>query len=303
MTSTERAEQPAAATSTRYRVCHRTTYRYEPAVTDGYTLAYLLPRPTPQQTVEHAEVVIEPGPDERAEHVDVFGNRALQFGVHRRHDALVVQATSAVEVAPRPAPPAGPPWEEVTSMITGLSGADALTVRPLTSSSPYVDLDRHGAALGELAAEAFPPGRPIVEGARALGHLIKETFAYDPSFTDVSTPLSTVLTARRGVCQDFAHLSAGCLRALGLAARYVSGYLGATGPRISGAGASHAWCSVWVPGDGWVDFDPTNDHLPADHHVTVAWGRDYGDVAPLRGVVIGPKARQHLDVSVEVVAL
>ena len=133
-------------------------------MTDGYTLAYLLPRPTPQQTVEHAEVVIEPEPDERAEHIDVFGNLALQFGVHRRHDALVVRATSAVEVAPRATPPAGPPWEEVAATITGLHGADALTIRPLTSSSPYVDLDRHGPALGELAAEAFPPGRPIVEG-------------------------------------------------------------------------------------------------------------------------------------------
>ncbi|MGH9270123.1 MAG: transglutaminase family protein, partial [Ilumatobacteraceae bacterium] len=254
----------------------------------------------PQQTVEHAEVVIEPAPDQRAEHVDVFGNRALQFGIHRRHDALAVAATSAVEVAPRPESPPGPPWEAVAASVTGLHGANALTVRPLAGSSPFVALDRHGPALRELAAEAFPPSRPIVDGARALCHLIKSTFAYDPSFTDVSTPLSTVLTAQRGVCQDFAHLSAGCLRTLGLAARYVSGYLGATGSGMSGAGASHAWCSVWVPGDGWVDFDPTNDHLPADHHVTVAWGRDYGDVAPLRGVVIGPRAKQTLSVEVSV---
>lgn len=287
---------------TRYEVCHRTTYRYEPAVTDGYTLAYVLPRPTPRQTVEEAEVIVEPAPDERAEHVDVFGNRALQFGVHRGHGSLAVQASSAVEVAPHAPVGPGPAWEEVAAAMTHLRGADALTVRPLAASSPFVDLERHGTTLCELAGEVFGPGRPIVDGARALCHLIKTTFAYDPSFTDVSTPLSTVLTARRGVCQDFAHLTAGVLRSIGLAARYVSGYLGTTGPRVNGTGASHAWCSVWVPDEGWIDFDPTNDLFPADRHITVAWGRDYGDVAPMRGVVIGPRSRQHLEVSVEVVA-
>jgi transglutaminase-like putative cysteine protease len=288
---------------TRYRVLHRTRYRYDPAVTDGYTVAYLLPRPTPRQVVDEAEVHIEPAPDERAEHIDVFGNRALQFGIHRQHDALTVRAASAVDVEPPPDPSPGPSWEVAAAMVRQLHGADALSVRPLAASSPYVDLARDGAALQHLGAEAFPPGRPLVDGTRALGHTIRTTFAYDPAFTDVSTPLSTVLAARRGVCQDFAHLAAGCLRSQGLAARYVSGYLGTTDGSANGGGASHAWCSVWVPEQGWVDFDPTNDELPTRHHVTVAWGRDYGDVAPLRGVVIGPRATQQLEVQVDVEAV
>jgi len=289
----------------RYRICHATTYQYRPAVTDGYTLAYLLPRPTPEQTVESAEVVVEPVPDTRAEHVDVFGNLTLQFGVHRRHESLSVRAISDVVVSPRAAPPPGPAWEEVAATVGKLRGGEALTVRPFAAGSPYVALDMHGAPLRSMAEETFTPGRPVIDATRDLCALIHRTFAYDPSFTDVSTPLSTVLAARRGVCQDFAHLAAGCLRSLGLAARYVSGYLGTTGPRTKGAGASHAWCSVWVPDTDaelgvWVDFDPTNALLPADRHVTVAWGRDYGDVAPMRGVIIGPGSKQELHVSVEI---
>jgi transglutaminase-like putative cysteine protease len=134
--------------------------------------------------------------------------------------------------------------------------------------------------------------------------VIHESFEYDATSTDVSTPLSAVLTGRRGVCQDFAHLAAGCLRTLGLAARYVSGYMETEPPpgrpRLVGADASHAWCSVWVPQQGWIDFDPTNDRMPTNRHVTLAWGRDYGDVAPVRGVVIGPAVDQTLTVEVDV---
>jgi transglutaminase-like putative cysteine protease len=244
---------------------------------------------------------VTPEPDERAEHFDAFGNRVLQIGVHRSHEALTLVATSEVVVAPDDVIEPGPPWEAVAGVIGELRGADALTVRPFAGSSVFVGLEAHDAELRALADSAFPAGRPIVDGARALGTLIHETFEYDPSFTDVSTPLSAVLGARRGVCQDFAHLATGCLRVIGLAARYVSGYI-ETDPATtrSAADASHAWCSVWVPGPGWVDFDPTNGHLPADHHITVAWGRDYGDVAPVRGVVIGPTSGQTLSVEVEV---
>lgn len=293
----------AVAAGVRYAVQHRTAYRYDPAMTDGYTLAYVTPRPTPYQTVERADVRIDPQPDECAEHIDLFGNRVLQFGVHHTHDSLVLDATSEVVVVPRPRPEPGPAWEAVVEELRGLRGGAALSVRPLAASSPYVDLDRHGTALQGLAAQAFLPGRPVVEGARSLCRTIYTEFVYDPAFTDISTPLSVVLEARRGVCQDFAHLAAGCLRAIGLAARYVSGYLETRRPEeaLVGSDASHAWCSVWVPGQGWIDFDPTNDHLPTDRHVTVAWGRDYGDVAPVRGVVIGPTARQTLTVDVHVI--
>ncbi len=287
-----------------YRVSHRTTYRYAQPMTDGYTLAYLLPRPTALQVVERAEVEVTPEPDERAEHIDVFGNRMLQIGVHRAHDSLELLATSEVVVEPGLVTARGEPWEVVAMRIGELRGGDALAVRPFAGSSPYVPLDVHYDAVRALAEQAFGPHRPVVDGARDLCHLIYETFDYDPAFTEVSTPLSVVLDGKRGVCQDFAHLATACLRSLGLAARYVSGYIETDPPpgeeRVVGADASHAWCSVWVPQQGWVDFDPTNDRLPTHRHITVAWGRDYGDVTPVRGVVIGPAVEQALTVEVDV---
>lgn len=288
-----------------YRVSHRTTYQYAKPMTDGYTLAYLLPRPTAHQVVERAEVEVTPEPDERAEHIDVFGNRVLQIGVHRAHETLSLHAESDIVVEPADPPGPGEPWEVVALRVRELRGGDALSVRPFAGSSPYVPLARFHEALRALAEEVFKPHRRVVDAARDLCHLIYETFDYDPTFTDISTPLSVVLEGRRGVCQDFAHLATGCLRSLGLAARYVSGYIETDPPpgraRLVGASASHAWCSIWVPQQGWIDFDPTNDHLPAHRHVTVAWGRDYGDVAPVRGVVIGPAGvEQELRVEVDV---
>lgn len=287
-----------------YRVSHRTTYQYAQPMADGYTLAYLLPRPTAWQVVERAEVDVDPAPDERAEHIDVFGNRVLQIGVHRSHETLTLHARSDVVVEPGGVPSRGEPWEVVAMRVGELRGGDALSVRPFAGSSPYVPLDVHGKALRALAEEVFEPHRPVVDGTRDLCHLIYESFDYDPAFTDVTTPLSVVLEARRGVCQDFAHLVTGCLRSLGLGARYVSGYIETDPPpgqgRLRGAAASHAWCSLWVPQQGWIDFDPTNAQFPTRRHVTVAWGRDYGDVAPVRGVVIGPAVEQVLSVEVDV---
>ena len=154
-----------------------------------------------------------------------------------------------------------------------------------------------------VAEPAFTPGRPIIEVARVLCRSIYEQFDYDHAFTEVSTPLATVLAARRGVCQDFAHLAIAALRMFGLPARYVSGYIESRQARRRVTNASHAWCAVWAGPLGWVDFDPTNGHLPIDSHITVAWGRDYGDVAPVRGVVIGPPASQQLTVAVDVTRL
>ena len=159
-------------------------------------------------------------------------------------------------------------------------------------------------SLRSIAASAFTPGRGVVDAVRALCDQIYRDYEFDAEFSDVSTPLGEVLDARRGVCQDFAHLAVGALRAVGLAARYVSGYLETVPPpgrpRLVGADASHAWASVWTPQAGWVDFDPTNGHLPVNDHVTVAWGRDYADVIPVRGVMIGPAADQRLEVAVDV---
>ena len=291
----------------RYRVSHRTTYSYGVPMADGYTVAHLLARPTAHQVVESTEVTVDPTPDERSERIDVFGNRVLQVGVHHAHDGLTLHAESEVVVEPLAVAVPGEPWEVAASRVAELRGGDALAVRPFVGSSTYVPLAVHGPALRAIAEEAFTPHRPVVEAARALCHHIYTSFDYDSTFTEISTPLSAVLDGRRGVCQDFAHLAAGCLRTLGLAARYVSGYIETDPPpggvRLTGADASHAWCSLWVPQQGWIDFDPTNDHLPTHRHVTVAWGRDYGDVAPVRGVVIGPAVEQTLTVAVAVTRL
>jgi transglutaminase-like putative cysteine protease len=272
---------------------------------DGYSLAVVTPRQTPLQRVEFVDVVVEPEPDERSRRNDVFGNHVLQLGIHRQHDTLSVAATSEVALRRRTLEGDGPAWERVVAAVTELRGTEALDVRPFAGGVPFVGDDHGRAALAAVATPAFVRDRPVIEAARTLCTAIHEDFQYDPSFTEVSTPLAAVLAARRGVCQDFAHLAIGALRMYGLAARYVSGYIETSRDRsAAGAGAaSHAWCSVWVPEVGWVDFDPTNGHLPADDHVTVAWGRDYGDVTPVRGVVIGPPATQRLTVAVDVVRL
>jgi transglutaminase-like putative cysteine protease len=287
-------------------------------MTDGYTVAYVIPRPTPQQLVEYTTVDVDPEPDERLEHIDSFGNRVLQLGVHHAHSSLTVQAVSDVVVEPMLIETDGDPWESVAAAVTTCRGGEALTVRPFAGGLRMVHSAEDRATLRDLVLASFTPGRPVIDAARAFCHDIYTSFECDPASTDVSTPLSVVLEQRRGVCQDFAHLAVSGLRELGLAARYVSGYIETSPPpgtpRLVGADASHAWCSIWVPdlggqggGQGlggaqgrWVDFDPTNDQLPVHRHVTVAWGRDYGDVAPVRGVVIGPNAVQTLSVAVDV---
>jgi transglutaminase-like putative cysteine protease len=287
-----------------YRVTHRTRYRYGATMTDGYSVACLVPRPTAYQVVHEADVKLVPSASEWDSYLDVFGNLVNQFGLHEPHTEMLVEAVSVVEVSPRPEPIDVTPWEQVAGLVADARGDLALEVGSFRSSSAFIDVDRLGPGFVPMVAHAFPPGRPIVEAVRALCLQIFDEFEFDPHFSNVATPLEAVLSARRGVCQDFAHLAIGCLRSLGLAARYVSGYIESAPPpgeqRMVGADASHAWCSVWTPEAGWIDFDPTNGHLPADEHVTVAWGRDYDDVIPVRGVMIGPATSQDLDVSVDV---
>lgn len=285
-----------------YRVWHRTAYHYERQMTDGYTAGCLTPRETPsQRVIEHAITVI-PEPDVLDTVLDSFGNEITQVGVHRAHHELVIESTSTVEFGPPQRPVLDTPWEEVRDRAHMLLGPESLEVAPFLTSSPFVSVEDHRGGLHALAAAAFSPQRPFIDALSDLCHEIFTTFEFDASFSELSTPLGAVLDARRGVCQDFAHLSVGALRTLGLPARYVSGYIETDPPadRSVGADASHAWCSVWVPQHGWVDFDPTNDHLPAGRHVTLAWGRDYADVAPVFGVVIGPAVEQTLHVEVEV---
>ncbi len=288
--------------ATRYRVSHRTHYRYGAPVTSGQTIVHLLVRETPNQHVLGADMRVDPAPDHQHTHIDGFGNLASYLALERPHEHLTVTATSDVSVVVPAPPTASPPWEDVVAWLADDRSPDGLLARQCALASSLVPVEDGVAA---FAGPSFPPGRPLHEGVIDLSHRIFTEFTFDPSFTDVTTPLADVLVSRRGVCQDFAHLAIGCLRSLGLSARYVSGYI-ETGPppgqpKLTGSDASHAWLSVPVPGYGWFDVDPTNDQAPPHRHVTVAWGRDYADVTPVRGVVFGPVVDQELDVAVDVV--
>jgi transglutaminase-like putative cysteine protease len=292
----------------RFQVTHRTTYRYGLPMVDGYTVAHLLPRDTPWQRVVSATLEVFPEPDEREEHEDLFGNRVVRLGVHHRHTSLEVTSRCDVDVdaAPEWDTDAGThdmSWEDTVHHIAAIRGDDAIDIAPfaaVTAATPSVP------ELDELGATVFTPGRPLLAAIQHLSHVVFNEFFFDGGATDVSTPLETVLVERRGVCQDFAHLMLAVCRRQGLAARYVSGYLETDPPpgepKMVGSDASHAWCSVWSPVYGWMDVDPTNDQMPPRRHITVGWGRDYFDVTPVRGVVIGPACTQELDVGVDVVA-
>lgn len=285
----------------RYRIVHRTHYAYAEPVTAAYGQHHLLPRTTPTQHVLEASVAIDPAPDDRRERTDVHGNRVEHYELLHPHHELAVTASSLVELTPPPVPVTAVAWDDAVAQAHGDSGPGAIAARPFVLDSPQVAVTPD---LRELATAAFPPGRPLVEAYEDLLRLVHDEFTFDPVATTVTTPLDVVLEQRAGVCQDFAHLVVGCLRSLRLPARYVSGYLETEPPpdqpRLQGADASHAWASLWVPGHGWLDGDPTNDQLVGTRHVTVAWGRDYGDVAPLQGVIFTGGPTTSLEVSVDV---
>lgn len=288
----------------RYRVVHLTDYRYGATMLDGYSVACVLARPTPSQNVLSSVVTTTPVADEYDEREDVFGNRVVQVGVHQPHEGLTVEAVTEVDVWTQEFPRVDVAWERVAAIVAGLRGPVALDVAPFAAPSRFVTVDANRLALFELVSPSFTPGRGIVEATVAFCTQIHEAFTFDATRTEVSSPLDDVLAKRGGVCQDFAHLAVGCLRTLGLAARYVSGYIETDPPpgepKSIGGDASHAWCSLWIPDHGWLDFDPTNGIVPPSRHVTIGWGRDYADVAPVRGVVVGPASAQSLNVSVDV---
>lgn len=297
--STSMAEQPPA---TRYRVAHRTVYEYNAPVTLCHNQAMLLIRACPGQEVRSSRLVVTPHAGDLRTHIDAFGNLVSAFSLDEAHTTLDVFATSEVDVTALPVPEDVGPWE--ASMI-GAQRADGPVPDPLLREfalpSPLVPSLE---ALADYAAPSFAPGRPMLDAVLDLTHRIFVDFTFDSGFTTVATPVSAVLDHRRGVCQDFAQLAVGALRAQGLAARYVSGYLETTPPpgvpKLVGADASHAWCSVWIEGHGWLDLDPTNDHIPSGRHITAAWGRDYADVTPLKGVIFAGGTGHHLRVEVDV---
>lgn len=291
----------------KYRVVHRTSYRYDAPISLGYSVARLTPRTYPGQVCHDSTTVIDPTPDDRADRTDAFGNEVTWFSLERPHDHLDVVATSEVTVEGEPAAllmAASQRWDEVRDTLAHGGSSDLVVARSYVMPSPLVSLVP---GLEEFVAPSFPPDRPLVDAVVDLMGRIHRDFTYDPGFTSVATPLSEVLEHRRGVCQDFAHLAIACLRSRGLAARYVSGYLETIPPpgqeRLEGADASHAWFSVFVPEVGWIDLDPTNDQAVGNRHITLGWGRDYRDVAPLVGVLYTGGAGQHLEVAVDVVAI
>lgn len=292
----------------RYRVRHETVYRYGGDVAHSHQMLHLTPRDSPRQSCFDRTIAVSPAPSLRGEHVDAFGNRVTRLEYDLPHDRLEVLAEARVEVEAPPANPAqaSDPWEEVAGSLryTGEPpSAQVLDACRFRMESGYVRL-KH--AFNAYAAASFPPHRPVLAAAEALMHRIHEDFAFAPGSTDIRTSAVEALEARRGVCQDFTHVMLGCLRSLGLAARYVSGYLRTLPPAGAdaaylGADASHAWVSVFCPPFGWVDLDPTNDVRVATDHIVIAWGRDFGDVSPLRGVIVGG-GRHRLSVRVSVQA-
>jgi len=284
---------------------HTTTYLYGDPVSVCHTEVHLSPRPGPHQRVVSHELEVRPQPAYMLTRTDYFGNEFTYFCIHEPHQTLTVTSLSQVDLHPEEPPHAGltPAWEKVRDQVRDPvlePGAEAeyeeaFRALEFTFRSPFVKV---GPTFAGYAAVSFTPERPIAEAAFDLCHRIYSEFKYDPRATTISTPVDEVLKSRRGVCQDFAHVMISCLRSLGLPARYISGYL-RSGKDTVGHEASHAWCSVYCPGFGWLDFDPTNDVMPQSNHLTIAYGRDYSDVAPVNGVAIGG-GEQMINVSVEV---
>lgn len=288
-----------------YEVRHSTRYEYGGEVAHAHQLLHLTPRDTDTQHAEGHAVLMHPVALLHASHEDVFGNTVTRLELDRPHHELEIIASMRVRVDPPPArdPAASASWEDVAALLRYRAEPrsdellDALRFR---WASPLVPVKAVFAAYGR---ECFPAGAPLLECALRLMGRIHRDFRYVPGATQISTPLLEVLAGREGVCQDFAHIMIACLRSHGLAARYVSGYLRTRPPdgepERLGADASHAWVSVYAPPFGWVQLDPTNNLLVAQEHVVLAWGRDFGDVSPLRGVLLGGGSHTlHVAVSV-----
>jgi len=282
-----------------YQVVHTTRYRYQKTVSQCLSEARITPRAFPGQRVFQSRIEVIPEPALFDVRTDYFGNEVATFSVFRSHDLFSVCATSTVEVEPSvEGPSTNLSWEDARTMVDKHLDAKSLEAYEFRFDSPFV---QSSSALREYGAPTFTPGRSLVATVRELAHRIHEEFSYSPKSTSIDMPLPEILKGRKGVCQDFAHVMIGVLRSFSLSARYVSGYL-RSGAKYVGVEASHAWVSVYIPGYGWLDLDPTNDLLPGEGHVTVAWGRDFGDVTPVKGVSLGGGG-QTVEVEVKVLPL
>jgi transglutaminase-like putative cysteine protease len=288
-----------------YRVRHQTLYTYEAPVLHAHHLAHLRPRRFDYQVARRTLLEITPSPRDQHRQEDYFGNDCDVLEVLSPHERFEIVATSEIELKDRTmisrvatAPFKTLEWNAVAEELAG--DPRLLFAREYCFDSPLI---RVHPMLREYAQPSFGSGRSLLESTLELNDRINSDFSYEPATTDVSTPLAQVMRERRGVCQDFAHVMIGCLRSVGLAARYVSGYLETVAPagqqRMVGSDASHAWVATFFPGLGWLDFDPTNALLPNQSHITVAYGRDFSDVSPLKGVVLGG-GRHYVKVGVDV---
>lgn len=286
----------------RYSITHRTIYEYTAPVTVSHHVARLEPRSTSSQVQESFGLRISPQPALRKTREDYFGNRLCFFSIQEVHHRLEVSTASRVKVqaSKNGALESSPAWEEVVELFRDPVSPEVVEPYQFIFDSPHV---RASLELADYARQSFGKATPLLVGARDLTRRLFKDFKYDSQATTVATPLEDVWETRRGVCQDFAHLSVACLRSLGLPARYVSGYLRTRPPegkpRLVGADASHAWFSLFSPIGGWVDFDPTNDVQPAEEHIAVAFGRDFGDVSPVAGILTGGGGHE-IKVSVDV---
>jgi transglutaminase-like putative cysteine protease len=272
-----------------YKIVHRTTYKYKYPVSLGNHVACLKPRSLPHHRLAHNELHIQPRPATRSDRVDFFGNLLCFFTIQEPHKELVVEARSEVIMdGANPWPEMPIPWEEAVKSVPNDQSPAGLEAYQFGFESPRIRMRQEFAT---YALQSFTPRRPMPEALLDLTARIHKDFRFDSKVTNVRTTAEEVFKKRRGVCQDFAHLQIACLRSLNLPARYVSGYLRTYPPpgkpRLIGADASHAWVSAYCPGIGWLDLDPTNNLVPTNGHVTLAWGRDYGDVSPLRGLILG----------------
>ncbi len=285
-----------------YEVIHTTEYLYEDSTSLCHNIARLMPRSTSTQFCKKTNVRISPHPDVVNEYLDFFGNKTLYFAIQQEHRKLTVTVQSVIvkdNAAPKIDFNREITWEEASALLHE-QRPEYLDARQYVPETPMTAIT---GPIRDYAIPSFTPGRSLFDAVNDLMQRIFVEFEFKAGFTAIATPLEAVMQLRKGVCQDFAHLAIACIRSMGLAARYVSGYIETLAPpgkeKLAGVDASHAWFSVFIPGSGWADFDPTNNQRPAERHLTIGWGRDYADISPLKGVIMS-SGRHKLAVSVDV---
>lgn len=288
----------------KYRITHITEYHYHESVSHCYNVAHMLPRTTNRQQCQKTDVIISPSTINKAKRKDYFGNWSYLFEVQKNHKKLSIKVTSEIDVNRQNVQDNfdfGLTAEEAVKQLQRSTKVDDILAREFALDSPFIQVSDE---IKAYALPSFESGRSLLSSVKDLTARIYKDFTYSPESTTISTPLDEVLATRKGVCQDFAHLQIACLRAMGLPAKYVSGYIETLPPpgqeKLVGTDASHAWLSVYSPVEGWVEFDPTNNTLATDQHIITAWGRDFYDVTPLKGIIYGGGEEPRLHVSVDV---